>query len=126
MPGPGRRWKKGQSGNPTGKTAHPVEVKEIRRLCAGEFIEIATFLLRATDAEVDEIIDSPDAPKLQKIIARILNTTQTTGSMTSLDILLTRLFGKPKDVVEFKDKSERKPLTNEERIMLLKIARGDK
>jgi hypothetical protein len=93
----GRDWKPGQSGNPKGPPAIDKHVREVKNLSAEEYLELASFLLRATDSDIEQVLSNPDSPKLEKIFAQVLKTTQETGSMSQLDLILNRLIGKPRE-----------------------------
>jgi hypothetical protein len=92
-------FKKGKSGNPKGRPTVPKEIRDIKKLSADELAEIVSTLFFATDAEIASLINDPDAPKLKKIVASILNKTAESGNATQLDQLLNRVIGKVQDKV---------------------------
>lgn len=96
----GRRFQKGQSGNPEGARRHNQEVKVLRRLTHGELAHVATTLLKKKKEGVDQIADDPEASALAVWIARIIQTGADAGNGAKLDTILNRLIGKVSDKVD--------------------------
>lgn len=99
-PNPKTRWKKGQSGNPSGSVPYPPEIKRIHKFTADELKEMISVLLYATSAECEALAADPNAPKIKKIMATILLKAYEHGSMGQLDMVLNRVIGKVKDDVD--------------------------
>lgn len=94
------RFKKGTTGNPSGRPTVPKEIRELKKVTAEGFAEMASTLLYATDEQIVALLKDPGAPMLKKIVARILEKTIETGSMAQMDQLLNRLIGKVQDHVK--------------------------
>ncbi len=93
-------FQKGISGSPGGKTRlpdalrnHPELTKEMVRRVIGKYTSMA----------VEDIMDAqhnPRLPALEAAIASILIKTIETGDMAKLDMMLSRVHGKPKETPE--------------------------
>lgn len=58
-------------------------------------------MLAMTDKEIDEVVKSKEATKLEKIIASILKRSQSYGDAWKLEQLITRAFGSPTQNIDF-------------------------
>lgn len=99
MAGVGRRWKKGQSGNPKGAQRIPADIKEARKLNQIEFEKIANKYLYSTPDQIKKVTQNPDTPVLDLLITSILHKAVVEGDEKRLEFLLTRLLGKVPDKV---------------------------
>lgn len=57
-------------------------------------------LMSMTVKELTEVVDNPEATVLEKTVAKAMLKSMKNGSLYSLDTLLTRTFGKPKETVD--------------------------
>jgi hypothetical protein len=115
MPGKGRPFKKGQSGNPKGMAAMPKELRDLRRHTAAEIRLLIAMLLRSTREEVEAAEANEQEPILNRIFAQVLIKTYETGNFMTLDSVLNRLIGKVKERFEIDDeRPDRKPLSLED------------
>jgi hypothetical protein len=99
-PSPATRWKKGQSGNPSGPALQDKAVTALKRMGAQELAETCEMILKANRAELAAILEDPNTSMLQvNLISAILADTQK-GLTYTLDKLLERVVGKPKERIE--------------------------
>lgn len=94
----GKRWVKGQSGNPLGKQTH-LDWK-LRQLTRSEFAEIANMIIKGNIVELKKIIKDENSSALHCMVASVAVKCIQKGDMHSLDILLNRMVGKVKEEVE--------------------------
>lgn len=97
---PANRFKKGESGNPAGRPAIPPEIREMKKLAKDDLEKLISLLLEATDLRIQEILDSPDTPMIEKIMAQILKKARESGNMGQFDMVLNRVIGKVKEHIE--------------------------
>lgn len=57
-------------------------------------------LMSMTVKELTEVVDNTEATVLEKTVAKAMLKSMKNGSLYSLDTLLTRTFGKPKETVD--------------------------
>lgn len=96
----GRNFPKGMSGNPGGRPKLPKDVAEAKRVTNNEMILLFNKLMFITDAEIKAVLANPKTPKVERILARVLDKADIHGDHTRLEFLLTRTIGKVKDQVE--------------------------
>lgn len=97
---PANRFKKGESGNPAGRPALPPEIRELKKLAKDDLEKLISLLLDATDQRIEEILNSPETPMIEKIMAQVLKKSYETGSMGQFDMVLNRVIGKVKEHIE--------------------------
>lgn len=93
--------KKGQVLNPTGKNGgYDRAVASIKRMTSAELAETCEMILKANRAELSAVLEDPNTSMLQvNLITAILADTQK-GLTYTLDKLLERVVGKPKERLE--------------------------
>lgn len=101
---PGRPFKKGQSGNPKGRTPIPEEVKEARKFNKLEVERVLDKFLGLTRDELFIRLRDPQTAMLERIVGRIILKASKGGDHFRLDFLLNRLIGKVKEAVEHSGK----------------------
>lgn len=102
MAGPvptGKRFVKGQSGNPKGAAAHNPEVKLIRKLTHADVAEIGALILTGDMPALLKIKDDPKTTPLKMWIAAVAIKGISRGDASALNALLDRIAGKVKDQV---------------------------
>lgn len=93
-------FKKGQSGNPNGRPRKWIsELKEIGYK-SSEVNDCILVMLSMTIEELADVYKNPKATILEKTVANALKRSLEKGSLYSLDTLLNRAVGKPKESVD--------------------------
>jgi hypothetical protein len=93
-------FKKGQSGNPSGRPKLDEGTKRIRALTNDELKEMGEYILMGSRARLREVMDDPNSPPLKCWIAAATLKGIQSGDMGSLNELLNRLIGKVTDKIE--------------------------
>ncbi len=62
-------------------------------------------LMSMTDKELASVWDNPNATALEKTVAKALLKSMNGGSLYSMDTLLSRVYGKPKEQVDVQQDS---------------------
>lgn len=98
-PPEGRRFKKGQSGNPSGRPKIPEDLKRASRLTADEFLGLCNKFLRMNLPDLLAVVGNPKQPNtqssmLEMLVASIITKAVNEGDQRRLDFLLDRLLGK--------------------------------
>lgn len=96
----GKNWEKGQSGNPAGGQGIPMPNKLYKTLGVMEFKEIVALTFIAKRSELERVIADEDEPEIRRAVANVLLKASQEGDMRSIDLLLNRVIGKPKEVLE--------------------------
>lgn len=90
----GRRFQKGQSGNPAGRTPIPEDVKAARKLTSVEFDRAVGRLLFVSRERLEEIANDETEPVLDSLVARILLKGIKDSSKSELNYFVERALGK--------------------------------
>jgi phosphate starvation-inducible protein PhoH len=90
-------WKKGQSGNPAGRPKKIVSILGQQGYKLSQVNDTIQIMLMMTIKELKVIFDNPDATILEKTIAGAMVNSLKKGSLYSVETLLTRIYGKPKE-----------------------------
>jgi hypothetical protein len=101
-------WKKGQSGNPKGKDRKYVTLLKDQGYRLGEINDTIQVMMSMTIQELKGVYDHPDATILEKTIANAMNKSLKNGSLYSMDTLLTRVYGKPRETIDTNNQTELK------------------
>ena len=96
---PKTAWKPGQSGNPAGTAKLPADIKESREILKESFERLGFKLTQASLPELAEIVDAPNTPAWEVIIARLVYNAALGGDDSRKE-LLNRLIGKVKEEVD--------------------------
>jgi hypothetical protein len=99
-------WVKGQSGNPKGAERKYVTLLKDQGYRLGEINDTIQVMMAMTIAELKEVFDNPKATILEKTIANAMNKSLKNGSLYSMDTLLTRVYGKPKEQLDIQQDSK--------------------
>lgn len=90
---PAKKPGKKPPGRPKGKT--DPRLKRIKALTNEELIEVGSFLVRGTMAELKQIIESPETVVIQGLFASVIRSVADNGNIDVLEKLLLRLVGEP-------------------------------
>lgn len=94
------KWKKGQSGNPKGRTPISEEMKKAKRLNQAQFaLSVNKLMYMSLDQLADTIKDTKNTSVIDGLIARILYKGLTDSSRAELNYFIERFCGKVPDNV---------------------------
>ena len=86
------RFKKGQSGNPSGRPKNLFSVDQLKAVIGKHF--------RMTHKEVQEVLASSKSPTIDLIVCSAINRAIADGDIARAEYLFNRSLGKVKDVME--------------------------
>lgn len=93
-------YKKGKSGNPNGRPRKYVSLLKEQGYKVSEINDTIQAMMAMDMDELKKVWDNPKATILEKTIANAMRKSLEKGSLYSLETLLTRVFGKPKEQME--------------------------
>ena len=91
---------KGRSGNLKGRPHKLATALKVIGYTKAEASETINCMLAMTIDELKRIYENPHATILEKTIAGAMNKSLQKGSLYSLDTLLSRVYGKPKEQMD--------------------------
>ena len=99
VPPKGRRWAKGQSGNPGGSSAKSRAEGAIRRLTAEQVAHLTSDILMSRPDALQRAIKDREGNVLQFITSVLLATAVKKGDVSIYRAVLDRAVGRPKETV---------------------------
>jgi hypothetical protein len=94
------KFLKGQSGNPNGRPRKYVSLLKEQGYKRSEINDTIQAMMAMDMVELKEVYDNPKATILEKTIANAMRKSLEKGTLYSLETLLSRVFGQPKQEVE--------------------------
>ena len=91
------QWPAGQSGNPNGRPRKYTTLLREQGYKLSEINDTIQTMMQMTIDELKEVWDNPNATILEKTIANAMRKSLERGSLYSVETLLTRVYGKPKE-----------------------------
>lgn len=91
---------KGVSGNPNGRPRKYVSMLKDQGYTLYEVNDAIQVLMSMTLDELKEVYTNPEATVLEKTIASAIRKSIEKGSLYSIETLLTRVYGKPKEQMD--------------------------
>jgi len=91
------KWAIGQSGNPNGRPKKYVTLLREQGYKLSEINDTIQVMLQMDLDDLKEVWDNPKATILEKTIANAMRKSLEKGSLYSVETLLTRVYGKPKE-----------------------------
>jgi hypothetical protein len=93
---------KGVSGNPNGRPKKYVSLLKEQGYKLSEINDTIQVMMAMDIYELKSVYDNPDGTMLEKTIAHAMRKSLEKGSLYSLETLLTRVYGKPKEQMDIK------------------------
>lgn len=93
-------YKPGESGNPNGRPRKYVTLLKEQGYKLSEINDTIQVMMSMNVEELKQVYDNPKATILEKTIAGAMNKSLIKGNLYSLDTLLTRVYGKPKEQLD--------------------------
>ena len=93
-------FKKGEVANPNGRPRKYVSQLREQGYKLSEVNDTIQVLISMTIDELKEVYTNPKATILEKTIASAIRKSIEKGSLYSIETLLTRVYGKPKEQVD--------------------------
>lgn len=97
---------KGEIRNPNGRPRKYVSLLKEQGYKLSEINDTIQAMMAMDMDELKKVWDNPKATILEKTIAAAMRKSLEKGSLYSLDTLLSRVYGKPKEQVETNNKTE--------------------
>jgi len=96
----------GQSGNPAGRPKKYVSLLRDAGYKLSEINDTIQVMMAMDLDELKSVFDNPKATILEKTIANAMRKSLQKGSLYSLETLLTRVYGKPKETIDTNNKTD--------------------
>jgi hypothetical protein len=91
------QFEKGQSGNPNGRPRKYVSLLKEQGYKLSEINDTIQNMMAMDVSELQKVNDNPKATIMEKTLAAAMIKSLKNGSLFSLETLLTRVYGKPKE-----------------------------
>jgi hypothetical protein len=91
------QFEKGQSGNPNGRPRKYVSLLKEQGYKLSEINDTIQNMMAMDVSELQKVNDNPKATIMEKTVAAAMIKSLKNGSLFSLETLLTRVYGKPKE-----------------------------
>ena len=93
-------FKKGEVANPNGRPRKYVSELRAQGYKVSEVNDAIQVLMSMTIEELKEVYTNPKATVLEKTVAGAIRKSIEKGSLYSIETLLTRVYGKPKEQMD--------------------------
>lgn len=94
------QFKPGQSGNPGGRPPLPEEIKKARKLNQIRVSEVVIEFLNMPMRDVKQIMDDPNTPALESMVARIIFEAQKHGDQSRANFVIEHGVGKLRETIK--------------------------
>jgi hypothetical protein len=91
---------KGETANPNGRPRKYVSLLKEQGYRLAEINDSIQALMSMTPKELEAVTKNPDATVLEMTVAKAIIKSMNNGSLYSMDTLLSRVYGKPKEQVD--------------------------
>jgi hypothetical protein len=95
-----KKFEKGESGNPNGRPKKYVSALKEQGYKNSEINDCILVMISMDLDELKEVWQNPRATILEKTIANALRKSLEKGSLYSIEVLLSRAVGKPKESID--------------------------
>lgn len=99
-----KSWEKGESGNPAGRPKKLVPSMKKDGYKLTEINDTIQAIVSMTQEELKSVNDNPKATILEKTVASALLMSLKKGSLESVETLINRVYGRPKEKIELEQK----------------------
>lgn len=93
-------WEKGESGNPNGRPRKYVSLLKEQGYRLSEINDSIQAMMAMDLEELKGVFENPKATILEKTVANAMKKSLEKGSLYSIETLLTRVYGKPKEQMD--------------------------
>ena len=98
--GPLNILQKGETANPNGRPRKYISLLKEQGYKLAEINDSIQALMSMTPKELEAVTKNPDATVLEMTVAKAIIKSMNNGSLYSMDTLLSRVYGKPKEQVD--------------------------
>jgi hypothetical protein len=95
-----KHFKKGEVANPTGRPRKLVSLLKEQGYKRSEVVDTMLAMLAMDIKELEEVADRTTSTVLEKMVASAIKKSNKKGDLSTLEILLNRAFGAPKQEIE--------------------------
>ena len=99
-------WEKGESGNPKGRAKKLVPSMKVEGYKLTEINDTIQSIISMTVDELKQVWDNPKSTILEKTVAGALKKSLEKGNLESVETLINRVYGKPKEKIDIESKNE--------------------
>jgi len=99
-------WEKGESGNPKGRPKKLVPSMKVEGYKLTEINDTIQSIISMTMDELKQVWDNPKSTILEKTVAGALRKSLERGNLESVETLINRVYGKPKEKIDIESKNE--------------------
>lgn len=100
------RWEKGESGNPNGRPRKFVSILKDYGYKLSEINDTIQNMMAMNLNELKQVYENHDSTILEKTVANAMKRSLEKGSLYSIETLLTRVYGKPKEQIDTNNKTD--------------------
>ena len=101
FPNEEQKWQPGQSGNPNGRPKKYISTLKNEGYKLSEVNDTIQTMMSMSYEEIREVYNDKGSTVLEKTIASAIKKCIEKGSMESIETLLNRVYGRPKEKVHF-------------------------
>jgi hypothetical protein len=95
-----QQWEKGESGNPNGRPRKYVSLLKEHGYKLSEINDTIQNMMAMDLEELKGVFENPKATILEKTVANAMKKSLEKGSLYSIETLLTRVYGKPREQMD--------------------------
>lgn len=99
-------WEKGESGNPKGRPKKLVPSMKVEGYKLFEINDTIQSIISMNIEQLKNVWNDPNATILEKTVAGALRKSLEKGNLESVETLLNRIYGKPKEHIDMETKGE--------------------
>ena len=99
------RWNRGESGNPKGRPKKLVPSMKVEGYKLTEINDTIQALVSMNVKDLKSVYENPNATILEKTVAAALRKSLEEGDLDSIETLMNRVYGKPKEKMELLSQS---------------------